>query len=291
VIFSQFVTVFSWGPVSHLFFADILRQFFLPPPGYKQGADAPDAFYFANFAQFPTCEVPIENMHNLVTAGYFLQYTLVNHSPLEYVAIAAGFGSHMIADYVGFHPRGGLLGSTVPSYVSTFPYMTAIDALVLSMYPNLDISDPWETVMTAQFLANCTAYYHQQEPTFPQYTTTEIANCILPWSDTIYTIAQLAQIQSKSVACLEPILLLLDPFFPPNIGAVTEHFNGQAECVAGAISAWYSAIRDGNTTPKDAAQLVYSYVDNAYISGKCTKPTSSDIPIEKQDQGFDVYAN
>jgi hypothetical protein len=36
----------------------------------------PDGFYFANFAQFPVCTVPLEVMHNGVTAGYFVHYAL-----------------------------------------------------------------------------------------------------------------------------------------------------------------------------------------------------------------------
>jgi len=56
----------------------------------------PDGFYFANFAQFPVCTVPLEVMHNGVTAGYFVHYALqLKANSSEYVGVTPCFKSSL----------------------------------------------------------------------------------------------------------------------------------------------------------------------------------------------------
>jgi len=273
LLFCVLPFVTAWGPVSHLYFGETLRQYFLIPYGYKQTVDAPDSFYFPNFAQFPTCTVPIDQYHNLVTAGYFFQYARTNQLGLYGMSLAAGYGTHMIADYVGFHKDGGILGSTVPSWVSEFPYMTALDGLVLRLYPNLNVSSPWETDATVQFLVDATNYYHTIDPTIPVWTEEEIGQCLLPWGTTIDTMTILAQLQADSTY-LEQALLYFDSQYSTTYQEVVDHFNANTECIVEAISQWYTALLDSNASPEAAQQLVFTYVDNAYTNGRCVKPTS-----------------
>jgi hypothetical protein len=45
----------------------------------------------------------------------------------------------MASDIVGFHAHGGYLGSTVPSYVTEFQFMSAIDSYFTTQFnfPNV----------------------------------------------------------------------------------------------------------------------------------------------------------
>ena len=74
------------------------------------------SFYFVEFGEFPNCSISDTYLHDLVTAGYFARYArTLSTSPspfgkLDAVSFAAGYASHMIADMIGFHTSGGILG-------------------------------------------------------------------------------------------------------------------------------------------------------------------------------------
>ena len=85
----------------------------------------------------------------------------------------------MIADFVGFHPDGGFLGTSAPSWITEFPFMTTIDALVLSYGP-LPAFD-WVTPEALAFVLEAGQYYHSLNSEFPSYNLTELEICVLPW--------------------------------------------------------------------------------------------------------------
>jgi hypothetical protein len=113
---------------------------------------------------------------------YDLDIPLSTFDPLSF---ALGFGGHMIADYVGFHAQGGILGSTVPNYLTSFPIMTSLDAMALEVAQNssaspssplLNGSSPWASQDAAMFLVQAAEWYRStHDPSFIQYVLTSSA--------------------------------------------------------------------------------------------------------------------
>lgn len=81
------------------------------------------------------------------------RYATRSFDPLSF---ALGFGSHMVADIVGFHSNGGYLGSTVPSYVTEFQFMSAIDSYFWSSSSIIQAPSPCTTsVLLLPWLVFC----------------------------------------------------------------------------------------------------------------------------------------
>lgn len=126
----------------------------------KQSCDMADAFYFPMWSQKPpNCSIPVFAMHSPVTAGYFVkfaqspkgqEYVLqrfladpppptthwwcrFKSSTFDPVSFALGFGSHMVADIVGFNPHGGYLGTPESNFVTVFQFMSAVDGYFLAL--------------------------------------------------------------------------------------------------------------------------------------------------------------
>jgi hypothetical protein len=267
----------GWGPLSHYFFA---RQAY-EKQGYddasiKLGCDMPDSFYFANWAQFPNCQVPINDYHNPITAGYFVKFALSDAAKrlqmktqlaLDPLSLSLGYGSHMIADRVGFYsPKGGYLGPTVPSYVTAFPFMTAVDALIstLSTFPD----SPWASEDAAVFIAEATKYYNSKNSKFPLYNSTQIGNCILPWGRTATTVVELAKIQAKT-QYYQQALVFFDQFNATTFDEALSHWKIANECCVDAIRFWRNQIL-GATTPEDAWKFTNTHITTKFEKGQCT---------------------
>eukprot|EP01102_Stenamoeba_stenopodia_P009832 TRINITY_DN2914_c0_g1_i1.p1 TRINITY_DN2914_c0_g1~~TRINITY_DN2914_c0_g1_i1.p1 ORF type:complete len:288 (-),score=54.04 TRINITY_DN2914_c0_g1_i1:154-1017(-) len=270
----------AWGPLSHYHFArESLLSLGYDDASLKQGCDMPDSFYFVNFAEgvLPPCTINIDAMHSPITAGYFVQYALAGkfkssfNSSFDPLSFALGFGSHMIADFVGFHPDGGYLGTTVPSWITEFPFMTTIDALVLSYgpLPNFD----WTSPDALAFVLEAGQYYRSLNSEFPTYNLTELEICVLPWQDVQNQLGQQATLQFNT-AYYQSALVLFDLFNATSFEETSNHFTMNDNCAMQAIQYWQNQIVVSNNTPEDSFSNTVSYVASLFANGDCA-PSSA----------------
>lgn len=263
----------GWGPVSHYYFA---RQAYannnLLDLSIKQGCDFPDGTYFANWSEFPNCELPVDDFHNGVTAGYFYQFAVspagqkFKTATFDPVSLALGYGSHMIADIVGFYVGKGYLG-TVPSYVTFFPFMTAIDALV-STLTTFPANEPWGSLETSAFIAAATSYYNSVNPSFPVFNTTQVANCAMPWASTDDELVQLANLQ-VSTGYYQAALVFYDQFNATTFEEATNHFKLSNGCAVDAIQFWASQLQQTGATPQSAYSNTIAHITSNFNAGNC----------------------
>jgi hypothetical protein len=95
-----------------------------------KGTELPDAFFFAEWLEFPphTCPTELRVLHDLTFAGYQVKLALNNTEYADYLSLGVGFGAHVAGDFAGFFP-GGYLTKQV-NWVDVWPLMTAVDAYV-----------------------------------------------------------------------------------------------------------------------------------------------------------------
>jgi len=268
------LAVRGWGPLSHYYFA---RQAFsgstlnLQDSSIKQGCDFPDGTYFANWSEFPNCILPVDDFHNGITAGYFYQFAVsaagqrFKSTTFDPLSMALGYGSHMIADIVGFFPGKGYLG-TVPSYVTFFPFMTAIDALV-STLDTFPPGEEWGSMEASAFLSAATQYYNSIEPTFPQFNTTAVANCALPWAETDNQLVSLANLQA-STGYFKSALVFYDLFNATTFDEASAHFMLSNNCAWNAIQYWTNQLTTG-ASPEQAYKNTVAEITGYYSNGSC----------------------
>jgi hypothetical protein len=277
----------AWGPVSHYFFAQQSLQAEYYDYSFKQGCDMPDSFYFTTFSEFNNCTIDDMYLHNPVTAGYFVLYARTlprgNSTTFDPLSFALGFGGHMIADYVGFHSQGGILGSTVPNYITSFPIMTSLDAMALevaqnsslsSTSPPLNGSSPWATQEAAVFLVQAANWYRSTyDPSFIQFSVSDVLSCIQPWQATQQSLTQLAQFQLQT-GYSRLAMQRSDPFQPANFSQASLDYGLSLRCVLWAIQFWNNAMAAVGAVPATAFNLTAAYVDSAWQKGLCT-PTAA----------------
>jgi len=281
VLLGVFKEVNAWGPVSHLFFASqALPEFDLD--SVKQGCDMPDSFYFSNFAQYPNCSIDISFMHNPTTAGYFVKFALntsntyssyssSSDSLLDPLSLALGFGSHMISDYVGFHSSASYLGIPVTSYLLTFPFMSAIDALAITLSETpLITPSPWESLQAAQFISDASAYYHGISSSFPAFTVQQVYSCIGPWNATATSLAALAELQIKPSQYYQSAVVHFDQFGATSFSEAQKHFLLSNDCAVKAVKYWANLIIQTSVSPQSAVTSTFSYVDSLFAAGSCS---------------------
>lgn len=103
----------------------------------------------------------------------------------------------MIGDLVGFFNPGGYLGSFVQSWITFFPFMSAVDAFLLADGNNFNQSDlslPWATPEAAEFVVNAGDWYRTNfKSDFPQYNVTQVLHCIDAWQQTQSDLLSMAQ--------------------------------------------------------------------------------------------------
>eukprot|EP01116_Phalansterium_solitarium_P000624 TRINITY_DN10451_c0_g1_i1.p2 TRINITY_DN10451_c0_g1~~TRINITY_DN10451_c0_g1_i1.p2 ORF type:complete len:286 (-),score=92.51 TRINITY_DN10451_c0_g1_i1:2118-2975(-) len=261
----------AWGPLSHYLFA---RQSFKDTKWFhdasiKQGCDMPDSFYFSNFGEFPTCTIPILSMHNPVTAGYFVKFALTQNptSTFNPLSFALGYGSHMIADLVGFFPTGGYLGPTVQSYVTAFPFMTAADALASTLDTLSDSA--WATADSSNFVTAAGAFYRSTNPSFPTYSVGDVDNCTMPWQVTQFELTRLSALEVKTTF-YQSALVLFDQFNATTFAETLASFMRSDDCIVKSVQYWTTSVLDANTTPEAAFAQTRTFVINLFASGSCT---------------------
>jgi hypothetical protein len=219
--------------------------------------------------------LPVNDFHNGVTAGYFVKfaqsaegqkYKTATFDPVSY---SLGYGSHMMADKVGFYTqgKGGFLGPTVPNYVTFFPFMTAIDALVITR-DSFPASVNWTSDEAIQYLSAATKYYNSvSNGKFAFYNTSDVTDCLIPWADTDEQLLQLAELQ-MSTGYYKAALLTYDKYGATTFEQVVQHFELSLGCVVSAIQYWATAAL-GATTPEDAYTQTLTHITNMYNAGKC----------------------
>eukprot|EP01112_Ceratiomyxa_fruticulosa_P001024 TRINITY_DN109_c0_g2_i1.p1 TRINITY_DN109_c0_g2~~TRINITY_DN109_c0_g2_i1.p1 ORF type:complete len:281 (+),score=49.13 TRINITY_DN109_c0_g2_i1:75-845(+) len=244
----------------------------------KLGCDQPDSYYFVNFSENPPCNINIDLMHNVITAGYFVQYALsigakqrFEGSSFDPLSFALGYGSHMVADYVGFHSTGAYLGSTVPSYITEFPFMSAIDAQAIYMTGDRLLTEyPWTSDVAAEFVQSASQYYNGvSNGTYPVLNLTEIENCILPWNDTAFTLSAMSTLQ-VTTGYFKEALIFFDMFGATTYEEAALHWGLANNCAVLAIQTWAENIVVGGLTPQNAAQQTFNFVDQLFENGKCS---------------------
>jgi len=276
----------SWGPLSHYYFAmQSLSQY--DNASFKQGCDMPDSFYFANFTPTPTCSVPLQAMHNPITAGYFVQYAQqesrrLNHrseGDVDPLSLALGFGSHMIADLVGFHQNGGYLGSTVQGWVTFFPFMSAVDAFLYATdsFSQSELDLPWASDAAADFVSAASEYYRTHfKSDFPVVTREAVLDCIMPWQETQDQLVNIAQkIQGPTnPQYYRSALVFWDQFNATSFGQASSHFQLSDSCIISAVTFWTDQILNNNPqlTPEAVFSRTVDFVNRLFAQGKCTPP-------------------
>jgi len=268
--------VVGWGPVSHYYFA---RQAFPSSPvdsSLKQSCDVPDGVYFSSWSENTVCDLPVGDFHNGITAGYFVKYASTSDgqrfksNTFDPMTFSLGYGSHMIADKVGFYTqgKGGYLGPTVQSYVTFFPFMTNIDALVTtrdSFPPNTN----WTSNEAIEYLSAATQYYHTvSNGQFGFYNVTAVANCLNPWAITAEDLHQMAQLQ-VSTGYYKTALQVYDRYQASTFEEAERNFESALECVVVSIRHWAALASVGDTTPEDAYTQTLAFIKSLFDAGKC----------------------
>jgi len=182
----------------------------------------------------------------------------------------------MIADFVGFHPDGGYLGTAVASWISEFPFMTSIDALVLSNGP-LPTFD-WVTPEALEFVYEAGQYYHSINSDFASYNLTQLEICTLPWQNVQNELTQQATLQ-LSTGYYQSSLVLFDLFNATTFQETSNHFAMNNECALQAIQYWQNQIVVSNNTPEDSLSNTVGFVTGLFANGTCAP--SSIFPSTK----------
>jgi len=237
----------------------------------KQSCDFPDGTYFANFSQFPNCQLQVAKFHNGITAGYFYQFAIsaagqsFKSATFDPKSFALGYGSHMISDQVGFYPVKGYLG-TVPNYVTFFPFMTAIDALVstLGTFPP---GEEWGSLESSGFLAAATKYYNNINPSFEPFNTSFVADCALPWAQTDAQLVELANLQA-STGYYQPALVFYDKFNATSFEQAVDHFKLANGCAVQAVQFWGNQMQN-NIDPTLAYSNTLSEIAGYFNANHC----------------------
>jgi len=274
VLLHLFSSAEAWGPLSHYYFA---RSAF-GGSGYldaslKQSCDVPDGIYFSNFAQYPSCNIPVADFHYGVTAGHIVKFALseaggkFKTATFDPLAFGLGYGSHMIADLVGFY-AGGYLGSTVQSYVTFFPFMTAIDSFV-SFRDVFPPNTPWTSQETITFFSAATQYLNNvTKGKILVYNITEVENCLLPWAETDDGLIELALLQASS-GYVQKALVQFDRYNATSYEEAATNFENSYKCVISAIQFWGQAIIQNEVTPDSVYSQTVSFIASQYQQGKC----------------------
>jgi len=247
----------------------------------------PDSFYFVNFAESgaPPCPINVFTMHDPITAGYFVQYALSNQftspsdSSFDALSFALGFGSHMIGDLVGFHAGGGYLGTNVLSWITEFPFMTSIDALVLNLNETLP-NFPWASSDAISFLLAAGKYYRSINPNFPTFNQTDLELCVLPWEGVQNELVQQATLQVNT-SYFQKSLVLFDLFNATTFEETSTHFQMNYDCAVQAILYWQNQIVVLMNSPQDSYSNTATFVAHLFANGICA-PNNNDKPLSKQ---------
>eukprot|EP01122_Echinamoeba_exundans_P014061 TRINITY_DN6293_c0_g1_i1.p1 TRINITY_DN6293_c0_g1~~TRINITY_DN6293_c0_g1_i1.p1 ORF type:complete len:288 (-),score=53.59 TRINITY_DN6293_c0_g1_i1:110-973(-) len=266
----------AWGPISHLYFASSAfpsSDGTLSPSKFSQACDMPDSFYFVNWSEYPNCSIPVDDMHNPITAGYIVQFALTNEgqqfrsATFDPLSFALGYGSHMASDVVGFHANGGYLGSSVPSYVTEFQFMSAIDSYFLTKFSFSGAQ--WATDEASNFMAAASVYINKQNPSFAVFNVDQVNACVMPWKGTIESLVKMSTMQAQS-GYYKNALVFFDQFNATTWEQAESHLNLSLGCAVPTIQFWASQLLDSKATPQQATQNTIAYVNNLFKVGKCT---------------------
>eukprot|EP01116_Phalansterium_solitarium_P008115 TRINITY_DN2142_c0_g2_i1.p1 TRINITY_DN2142_c0_g2~~TRINITY_DN2142_c0_g2_i1.p1 ORF type:complete len:288 (-),score=56.51 TRINITY_DN2142_c0_g2_i1:155-1018(-) len=266
----------AWGPLSHYLFAwqAYNNSDWYHEASVKQGCDMPDAFLFSNFGEFPLCSIPAGWLHNPVTAGYFVKFAQTQNaatSTFSPLAFALAYGSHTISDIVGFFPSAGYLGASVQSWVTTFPFMTAIDALASSQVQ--PPASPWATADSSAFVVAAGKFIRGTISDFPAYATGDVDNCTMPWQVTQQRLTEIAALELKT-GFYQSAMVLFDQFNATTFDQALASFRASNGCAIKAVQYWTASILDSDVTPEAAFNQTVTFVEQLFERGACTASES-----------------
>jgi len=283
--------VLSWGPISHfLFTCNALQQgdpsqCIMNPTNEHVllGCSMPDAFAFSasGFQYLSVCP-PVDlgvQLHNLEFAGFMVQ-----NAPLLFrnakVAVAVrdfmlGFGSHMVADAVGFHASGGYLSRGLNTkkglinWVTMQPRMQGIDAYIKDSLRLTTGSLPRQLLDAdiVDLVSKSTAQYATTHPGFPTFNNTVIFNCTSSWIGMMQRLYQYYDGVMIPKESYQSSMIYFDEKNAQNFPDTVSFFNQNSLCASNAISYWWSQIQ--SVPPKQAADATLQFIDGLYNQGMC----------------------
>jgi len=282
--------VLGWGPISHFYFSCLAleknpRECILDPTNHPllMGSATPDAFGFTapSFQYDSVCPDETEGLqlHNLGFAGFMVNKLLTeSNNTIDILVLNTllGFGSHMVADLVGFHALGGYLSTSLDTkygkinWLTMQPKMQVIDAYILhslqlsvNNMPRVPISNS-----TSAFVAQSTLQYQQDgRPQFPVFNSTVISNCTTSWASMInrlynyYFNAITAQTYTTQ-------MVYFDQQNAQTFAQTETFFLRNAGCAGMAISHWWRLIQQ-KIPPDDAFAATVQFVNDLYQGNQC----------------------
>jgi hypothetical protein len=276
---------FAWGPMFHYLSACSTTSDAncLCSGQYDDllvGSFAPDAFFFGGspFIIASACPANVSAIHDPVFAGY-----LVNWAPqysttsFNASAFALGFGTHVVADAVGFgFPRGyfmadpAVLVNQMIDWLYTWPLMVAIDsAVVTSNFTCGKASLPSHGFSTAAatFIAESSVRYAAMKAGFPVVDATTVQTCGSIWQTHVSSVAA-RNFGTPASASLET-LVVYDPYGSQNSAEAQAALIMQETCAVHAISVWQQALASG-AAPGDAVAATGAALAQLYDKGVCS---------------------
>jgi len=245
----------------------------------------PDAFAFSasGFQYLSVC--PPEDLgvqlHNLEFAGFMVQNapSIFKHDNNLAVAVRdfmLGFGSHMVADAVGFHASGGYLSSGLNTkkglinWVTMQPRMQGIDAYIKDILSLSTNSLPGHLLGAdvIDFISQSTSQYAITHPGFPTFNNTVISNCTGSWIGMVQRLYQYYDGAIIPKEAYQSSMIYFDEKNSQNFQDTVNFFNQNGACASHAISYWWAQISRA-ISPKDAADLTLQFIDSQYNQEMC----------------------
>jgi hypothetical protein len=215
-------------------------------------------------------------LHDLAFAGFLVQ-TIKQTNVSALLDTLIGYGSHMVADLVGFHPSSGYLSSGYTTKYGPLnwaimqPRMQSIDCylfnklqLKVDLLPNNTLNSD-----AVQFIADGTSSYAQSNPGFPSYNQSVITDCTGSWISIVKRLYSYYK-GANPPASYEASMIYFDESNSKSFEETVLYFEKNAICAANAISFWWKEIQTAGVSYVEAATQTAKFIDDSYNSGLCT---------------------
>jgi len=225
------------------------------------GIIAPDAFFFSPQFTFNSKCKNTPPLHDLIFAGYLVQYSIIHPSPdFNSSTFAIGFGTHIAGDMSAFYNDQSYLRSKWPNWLNVWNLMRTVDTYVFQKEcPCMKKMPTNISASAAQFISDATAFYKIVNPDFPLVTADEIIECVYEWSTFVNENLRIAQLTSR--ATNENELVVNDPYRATNFNQAFTNLQMAKNCSIEAIQYWIKLATASCASPKEALKDLLAYIN------------------------------